>query len=91
MHILSQMQAVPSFQQLSRRSWCCHEPAGLTDPDPLEQLISDTSLMAFTRKKEKEWCVGRLERVTEGSEPVGSSLLLPAQGAGTSRSAAGSP
>ena len=26
----------------------------------------------------------------EGSEPVSSSLLLPAQGAGTSRSAAGS-
>ena len=29
--------------------------------------------------------------MTEGSEPVGSSLLLPAQGAGTSRSAVGSP
>ena len=29
--------------------------------------------------------------MTEGSEPVGSSHLLPTQGAGTSRSAVGSP
>ena len=29
--------------------------------------------------------------MTEGSEPVGSSLFLPAKGAGTSRSAVGSP
>ena len=35
--------------------------------------------------------VGRLGRMTECSESVGSSLLLPAYGAGTSRSAVGSP
>ena len=46
--------AVPSFQHLSRRPWCCHGPVGLTDPDPCQQLISDASLMAFTSKKEKE-------------------------------------
>ena len=53
--------------------------SGLTDRDPCQ------------RKKEKEWEVGRLGRMTEGSEPVGSSLLLLAQGAGASRSAVGSP
>ena len=58
-------------------SACCHGPAGLTDPDPGQLLISDASLMA-----------GRL---TEGSEPFGSSPLLPPQCAGTSRIAVGSP
>ena len=48
-------------------------------------------LTHFTKKKEKEKEVGRLGRMTEGSEPVGSSLFVPAQGPGTSRRAVGSP
>ena len=32
-------------------SSCCHGPAGLTEPDPCQQLISDASLMAFKRRR----------------------------------------